>query len=167
MKDGSLSVKNNVFEDNTALKVSSNANPFPSLGENKIDKSLNVLQSGGALFFDSVKNVSIADSKFIDNNSNSAGLLTGGGGAITSFLGKISLTNTVFKNNTGSNGFDIWVEDDTDPATFGSFITCNRNVVFCNGVVGYEEFVNDDNLFYLNGNCLATGIRGSPGQGPC
>ena len=39
MKDGSLSVKKSVFEDNTALKVSSNANAFPSLGENKLTKA--------------------------------------------------------------------------------------------------------------------------------
>lgn len=125
------------------------------------------LQSGGALFFDSVKNVTISDSAFIDNNSNSAGLLTGGGGAISSFLGKISLTNIVFKDNSGTNGFDIWVEDDTNPASVGTFVSCKTNVTFCNGVVGYQEFQNNDNLFYLNGDCLSKGITGRPGIGLC
>ena len=114
-----------------------------------------------------MKNVTISDSAFIDNNSNSAGLLTGGGGAISSFLGKISLSNIVFKDNSGTNGFDIWVEDDTDPASVGSFISCKTNVTFCNGVAGYQEFQNFDNLFYLNGDCSSKGIGGRPGSGLC
>lgn len=125
-------------------------------------------QSGGALFFDSVNSVAISGSAFIDNKSNSAALLTGGGGAIASFLGDITLTNTVFSGNSGSNGFDIWVEDDSDPVTgSGTFISCNDQVTFCNGINGYDEFGDHVHDSYSNSNCLETGIASFPGEGPC
>jgi len=114
------------------------AGSFCDSGANPLTCISLLYQSGGALFFDTVNGVTISDTAFFDNNSNSAALKTGGGGAITAFLGAgISLTNTVFKDNSGSNGFDIWIEDDNDPVKqFGTFITCNAKVTFCDGLTG-------------------------------
>ena len=166
MKDGLLKVVNNTFTANTAVEVScvvtdgSSSNDIADLTGNLY------IQSGGAMFFDSVKDVSISGSVFADNTAGFKSDSGGGGGAITLFLGKISLTNTVFIGNGGPTGFDILVEDDTDPSTIGSFITCNARVSFCNGLDGYDELSYEDNVF-TNSNCLATGIAGQIGEGQC
>lgn len=109
--------------------------------------------------------MSISDSAFV---GNTAGLSsdTGGGGAITSFLGRLSLTNTVFRGNAGSHGSDILVEDDTDPEFVGSFITCNAKVIFCNGISGYEELFYEDDE-HSNSNCPTWGIAGEEDEKAC
>jgi len=120
------------------------------------------------MFFDSVDNAVITDSFFLDNQSNAAGLESGGGGAITSFLGDITISTTVFSGNKGSNGFDILVEDNSDPVSEGgTFINCEEEVVFCNSKTGYSELADDDNDSYANSNCPTRGVEGTPGEGPC
>jgi hypothetical protein len=125
-----------------------------------------IFQSGGAIFFDSVEDVSISDSAFV---GNTAGLLSdsgGGGGAITSFLGRLSLTTTVFRGNAGFHGSDILVEDDTDPEFVGSFISCNAKVIFCDGISGFEELSYEDDE-HSNSNCPTWGIPGEQEEEAC
>ena len=110
--------------------------------------------------------MSISDSAFVGNTAGLSSDSGGGGGAITSFLGRLSLTNTVFRGNAGTHGSDILVEDDTDPDFVGSFITCNANVIFCNGISGFEElfYEEDENS---NSNCQTSGVTGEQADDAC
>jgi len=179
MKDGDLTIKSTLFTENVAVKVSQiqcNLSVLSKLKANisVLDLSIAALvaiaccQSGGALFFDTVRGVLIDASTFLENSSNSAGLALGGGGAIDSFLGDITLRNTMFSGNTGSNGFDILIEDDNDPVVqLGSFVYCAEQVIFCNGLNGTQELLFTDANRFVNTNCPELGVVGSPGDGVC
>jgi len=132
---GSIDVFGSVFEYNTA--------------------GLN----GGALFFDRGDGI-ISDCKFLGNTAEQEGDF-GGGGAISVYRASLDIQDTVFSGNTGENGFDIFIEEDGDPATGAADVDCKRKVIFCNGLDGIVKLA-DDVTEFANTNCQEAGEVGTP-----
>jgi predicted outer membrane repeat protein len=120
---------------------------------------------GGAISAQTAPNVEIRNVYFVENTSQS------GGGAIASEDSIVQLFNITFSDNVdGDFGSDIYIADDNNPQTIGSFVYCDPEasgppVIFCDGSIRetaiYETSAGDPPGTYLNTNCFDDGKDGS------
>jgi predicted outer membrane repeat protein len=90
------------------------------------------------------------------------------GGAIFVHNATVPIFDGVFQNNTlagGGGSSNIWIDDDSDPATFGTNVTCSPSngritrVAFC-GELAIGEFASGPNntQAFRNTNCNVEGV---------
>jgi len=115
---------------------------------------------GGAISAQTAPSVELRNVFLVENTSQS------GGGAIASENSIVQLFNVTFSDNVDGNfGSDIYIGDDGNPETVGSFVYCDPEargppVILCDGNIR-ETAIYEAPGTNINTNCFDDGKDGS------